>query len=164
MANPTPRPRRARQTFAAALLLTLGCSSGPYESATLRLSWKLPRGAALLDEQAGPPRVARFSGGLSVTQLEGSPLPVGAGEVSAVQQAVQQQLGGAELTPLTCVPGNLPAGPVARLLFKRGSRRVLAYYLPDRDRALLLVLEQEAAASGPAENHFERSLSSLALR
>jgi hypothetical protein len=53
---------------------------------------------------------------------------------------------------------------VARLVFKRGASRVLAYYLPDRDRALLLVLEQPEASAGPGENHFERSLSSLTLR
>lgn len=143
------------------LLAALGCS-GEYRSELLAVRYTPPSGAKLLGEEAGPPKVARFSGGIELRSWSGPALPIDEAQpewmVGTIAQAAGLEGDGAVLSAKV---GSLPAGQVARFELKRGHKRTLLYYLPLEGRSLVATLSAPESQYGKLESRFERSLSSL---
>jgi hypothetical protein len=110
-------------------------------------------------EEAGPPAVARFEGGLELRSVPGTP--------PALDAAPDAVLGAAGLpvpgTVMTTSQGSITAGAVARYEFKQGDARTLVYFLPRPDRFVLLTFTAPERDFGPRSGKVERALSSLKL-
>ncbi|MET0403316.1 MAG: hypothetical protein ABW123_12970 [Cystobacter sp.] len=146
--------------FLLTLCLLVGCATGcsrKLESSVLGLQYEPPPGMALRSEQAGPPAVAAFDGGLEVRSVEGAP--------PRLDVEPEEVLTRAGLTVpgrrLNLTQGTLPAGPVARSEFQQGSSRTLVYLLPREDRFVLVVYTAPERDYGPGSARVERSLSTL---
>ncbi|SEK99237.1 hypothetical protein SAMN05444354_103261 [Stigmatella aurantiaca] len=140
------------------LLLALGCSR-PVTSDALGLQYEPPSGVSFASEEAGPPAVAHFEGGLELRSVPGPELPLETppeevfrlAGVSLPGKAVQQ------------ARGTLPAGAVARYEFLKGNVRTLVYVLPRPDRFVLVTFSAPESDYGPRSSRVERSLSTLKL-
>ncbi|WP_232293533.1 hypothetical protein [Stigmatella aurantiaca] len=140
------------------VLLALGCSR-PLTSEALALQYEPPSGVRFTSEEAGPPAVAHFEGGLELRSVPGTALTLEtpAEEVFRLAgvplpgKAVQQ------------ARGTLPAGAVARYEFLKGNVRTLVYVLPRPDRFVLITFSASEQDYGPRSSRVERSLSTLKL-
>jgi hypothetical protein len=152
---------RAVRAIALSLLLlpfAVGCSS-PVSSQALGLEYEPPSGVKFTSEEAGPPAVARFEGGLELRSVPGTPPPLEA-TPDVVLGAAGVPVPG---TVMTHTPGSISAGPVARYEFKQGESRTLVYFLPRPDRFVLLTFTAPERDFGPRSGKVERSLSTLRL-
>lgn len=141
-----------------ALLLAVGCSR-PVTSHALGLEYEPPSGVKFLSEEAGPPAVARFEGGLELRSVPGTPPPLEANPevvLGAAGVPVPGQV-------LTTAQGTLTAGPVARYEFQQGGARTFMYFLPRPDRFVLVTFTAPERDYGPRSARVERSLSTLKL-
>lgn len=138
------------------LCCTLACSR-KVESSTLGLQYEPPSGMALRNEEPGPPPVAHFEGGLEVRSVQGTPPRVDAAPED-VLAAAGIPVPGRRVNATT---GTLPAGPVGRYEFQQGSSRTLVYFLPLKDRFVLVRYSAPERDYGPGSSRVERSLSTL---
>jgi hypothetical protein len=140
------------------LLLAVGCSR-PVSSQVLGLEYEPPSGVKLASEEAGPPAVARFEGGLELRSVPGTPPPL--------EAAPEVVLGAAGvLVPgkvMNTSQGTITAGPVARYEFLQSGTRTLVYFLPRPDRFVLISFAASEHGYGPRSGKVERSLSTLRL-
>lgn len=142
-----------------------GCSNA-YDSALLRLHYDPPSGVKLLDESAGPPGVAHFSGDVEI-RVAASALPEL--DEKKLEELLPQALASAGATlPAGRVTsaklGTITMGPVARYEFKGPSNRALLYLVPNGARFLVVTLSTPLSTDGKTEAHFEQSLASLRPR
>lgn len=140
------------------LLLVLGCS-GPVTAQAVGVTYEPASGVKFLAEEAGPPAVARFEGGLELRSVPGTPPALEAGP-EAVLGAAGVPVPG---SLLHTSQGTLPAGPVARYEFKQGGARTFMYFLPRPDRFVLITFTAPEQDYGPRASRVERSLSTLKL-
>lgn len=141
-----------------ALLLVVGCSR-PFSSQALGLEYAPPSGVTFDAEEAGPPAVARFKGGLELRSVPGTPPPL---------EAAPEVVLGAAGVPVpgrgvNRSQGTLPVGPVARYEFQQGEVRTLVYFLPRPDRFVLVTFTAPERDYGPRSAKVELSLSTLKL-
>jgi hypothetical protein len=141
-----------------ALLLVAGCSR-PVSSQALGLEYEPPSGVKFDSEEAGPPAVARFQGGLELRSVPGTPPPL---------EATPEVVLGAAGVPVpgrvvTTSQGTLSAGAVARYEFQQGETRTFVYFLPRPDRFVLITFTAPERDYGPRSSRVERSLSTLKL-
>lgn len=110
-------------------------------------------------EEAGPPAVARFEGGLELRSVPGTP--------PALEAAPEAVLGAAGVPVpgkvMNTSRGSIDAGPVARYEFLRNGARTLVYFLPRPERFVLLTFTAPEQDFGPRSGRVERSLSTLKL-
>jgi len=150
--------RRATMMGAVLVILTtLGCTSG-YDSAEMKVRYRPPRGVKLVEEQAGPPRVARFSSGLEIRSVASPPPAIEEGKLEALLQVVRP---GSEGEIISAREGSLDAGKVVRWTLKGDGARTLVYYVPRPTRYLVLSLSASEGRYADLENQFELSLASL---
>jgi len=152
--------RLVRATALSLLLLpfAVGCSS-PLSSQALGLEYEPPSGVKFTSEEAGPPAVARFEGGLELRSVPGTPPPLDAAPevvLGAAGVPVQGKV-------MNTSQGSITAGPVARYEFLQGEARTLVYFLPRPDRFVLLTFTAPERDFGPRSGKVERSLSTLKL-
>lgn len=140
------------------LLLAVGCSR-PVSSQALGLEYEPPSGVKLASEEAGPPAVARFEGGLELRSVPGTPPPLDAAP-EAVLGAAGVPVPG---KVMNTSQGTISAGPVARYEFLQGDARTLVYFLPKPDRFVLITFTAAERDYGPRSSKVERSLSTLRL-
>lgn len=137
------------------LLGVLGCSRD-FTSQALGVKYEPPKGMSLSAEEAG---VARFGGGLELRSVKGTPPSLDAGP-----EAV---LGAAGLTVpgrvVQASKGTLPAGPVARYEFTHDGARTLAYFVPGKERFVLVTFSAPERDYGAVSSRVELSLSTLRL-
>ena len=146
------------------LAFGLGCS-GTYESAAMKVRWELPRGVKLLEEQAGPPRVARFSDGVEIREVQAAPPAIEEGKLEELLPKIGAQAGVATTGNIISARlGDLPPGKVVRWTLKDGDKRGLVYFLPSGKRFLVISLMGAEGHYAQMENQFELSLSSLRVR
>ena len=138
----------------------LGCSS-QYESAEMKVRYHPPRGVKLLEEQAGPPRVARFSSGLEIRSVDGVPPEIQEDKLEPLLQAISPGLSGDIISARV---GSLAAGKVVRWTLKDDGKRTLVYFVPRQARYLVLTMTAAEGRYGDLENQFELSLASLKVR
>jgi hypothetical protein len=140
------------------LLLAVGCSR-PISSQALGLEYEPPSGVKPASEEAGPPAVARFEGGLELRSVPGTP--------PSLEAAPEVVLGAAGVPVpgkvMNTSQGTITAGPVARYEFLRGDTRTLVYFLPRPDRFVLISFTAPERDYGPRSGKVERSLSTLKL-
>ncbi len=161
------RLRRSRVPgflMAASLLLVAGCSR-EYESQLLGIRYEPPPSMKFEREEAGPPPVAHFRGGLEIRSIPGTPPPVAEPQLRQTLETLRSTPGlklQGEL--VTARAGTLPAGEVARYELSTKGARTLVYVVPAKDRTILLTLTAPDSDYGRLQNQFERSLSTLTLR
>jgi hypothetical protein len=141
-----------------AVLLAVGCSR-PMSSQALGLEYEPPSGVTFTSEEAGPPAVARFEGGLEVRSVPGTPPALGA-TPEAVLAAAGMSVPG---KVVNSAQGTLPAGPVGRYEFQQGDTWTLVYFLPRPDRFVLITFTAPGQDYGKRSARVERSLSTLKL-
>ncbi|MBS1152015.1 MAG: hypothetical protein H6Q89_3713 [Myxococcaceae bacterium] len=153
--------RGLRVAVALALALA-GCKSDEVKSAAHQLSWKPPRGVSLSAEHPGG---LSFTGGVELYSIAGAPVPLG--EEGQLDTLLLTALGGAKVEPLpkriSGRLGDIPAGKVARWVLAGNGQRALHYYLPLKDRYLLISMTTGEAAFGAKESQLDLSLSSLKI-
>lgn len=140
------------------LPLALGCSR-PLSSQALGLEYEPPSGVKFTSEEAGPPAVAHFEGGLELRSVPGTPPPLDAAP-EAVLGAAGVPVPGKVMNTSR---GSIDAGPVARYEYLQGGARTLVYFLPRPDRFVLLTFTAPERDFGPRSGRVERSLSTLKL-
>ena len=144
------------------VLALAACKGDEVKSQAHKLSWKPPRGVTLLTET---PEGLSFSEGVMIRALPGTPAPLG--EEGQLDALLLTALAGAKVDPLpTRISGRLgdiPAGKVARWVMSGNGTRALHYYLPLKDRALLISMTAPEGAFGPKESQLDLSLSSLKI-
>lgn len=145
-----------------ALFLTSGCKSDEVKSAQHKLSWKPPRGVALTSDT--PERLS-FSGGVEIIDLPGPPKPLGEeGQLDAVLlDAMTRAKLAAPDKRISGRLGDIPAGKVGRWVLAGGGSRMLVYYLPLSDRALVVAMSAGEAQFGTKESQLDLSLSTLKI-
>lgn len=140
----------------------LAACANPYESAALKVRYQPPRGVTLVEEQAGPPAVARFSSGLEIRSVSKAPPAFEEGKLEALYQGIARAAGlSGSGAVLSARAGRIPAGPVVRFAVKEEDSRSLVYLLAASQRYLVVSL---TAPKGALETDFERSLASLRLK
>lgn len=141
-------------------VLLLSCAvacSRRMDSSVLGVRYDPPSGMAPAGEEAGPPAVARFEGGLELRSVAGVPPKLDAAPEDVLAAAGMAVPG----TKLNATQGTLPAGPVARYEFQQSGSRTLVYFIPRPDRFLLVLYTAPERDYGPASARVERSLSTL---
>ncbi|WNG49826.1 hypothetical protein F0U60_41210 [Archangium minus] len=139
------------------LCCALACSR-KLESNALGLQYEPPSGMALRTEEPGPPAVARFEGGLELRSVSGQGVPRLDSPSADVLGAAGIPVPGKQLN---ATQGTLPAGPVARYEFQQGASRTLVYFLPLKDRFVLVLYSAPERDYGPGSARVERTLSTL---
>ncbi len=149
--------------MAVALALTFAsCKGDEVKSAQHKLSWKPPRGVALIDDTA---ERLTFTGGVEIVDLAGPPKPLGEeGQLDAVLLDLMTR---AKLAApdkrISGRLGDIPAGKVGRWVLAGSGSRMLVYYLPLKDRALVIAMSAAEAQFGPKESQLDLSLSTLKI-
>lgn len=156
-----------RALWVVALLGAAACSKG-YQSEALGLRYEPPSGMSLRSEEEtvalgsrGQLKVGRaeFKGGLTLSMVEGLTLPV-----SASPEEILTAVG---VPPperrVSSRPGSLGIGPCLRAEFEDGGERMLFYYVPLEDRALIIRYRAPVSAYGMGSAAVERSLGTLSL-
>jgi hypothetical protein len=141
-----------------ALLLAVGCSR-PVSSQALGLEYEPPSGVTFTSEEAGPPAVARFQGGLELRSVPGTPPALDAAP-EAVLAAAGVPVPGKRVNS---AQGSLPAGKVGRYEFQQAGTWTLVYFLPRPDRFVLITFTAPEQDYGKRSAKVERSLSTLKL-
>lgn len=148
--------------LAVAVFSFAGCRGDEVKSATHHLSWKPPRGVTLTADTATG---LQFSGGVKVTSIPGAPGPLPEeGGLDALLLTVLKASGDEPLDKrISGRLGDVPAGKVARWVLSGGGQRALHYYLPLKDRALVISMVTPEAAFGTRESQLDLSLSTLKI-
>lgn len=154
--------RRALPCAAILVVCLVGCKSDEVKSAQHKLSWKPPRGVALTGETA---ERLSFSGGVEIVDLPGPPKPLGEeGQLDGVLlDAMTRAKLAAPDKRISGRLGDIPAGKVGRWVLAGGGSRMLVYYLPRADRALVIAMSAAEAQFGTKENQLDLSLSTLKI-
>lgn len=156
-----------RALWVVALLGAAACSKG-YQSEALGLKYEPPAGMALVSEEQtvalgshGQLKVSRavFEDGLTLSMVEGLTLPVSASP-EEILTAVGVPPPGRRVSSR---PGSLGIGPCVRAEFEEAGERMLFYYVPLKDRALIIRYRAPSRAYGMGSAAVERSLGTLAL-
>ncbi|MBI5547390.1 MAG: hypothetical protein HY901_26200 [Deltaproteobacteria bacterium] len=142
------------------LVVGWGCS-GAYDSPEMKVRYQPPHGTRLLEEQPGPPRVARFSSGLEIRSVNAQPPAIEEGKLEALLAQVSPGIKG---DIINARMGTLDAGRVVRWSIKEAEGRTLIYYLPRTDRYLVLSLSAPDSRFATLESQFELSLATLKIR
>lgn len=153
----------ASRFLALTALLLCGCSK-PYQSERLALTYEPPSGFEFVGEDAGPPAVARFGGGLEIRSVPQALSPTDVAPERILEQALEAahvQSGG---KVLTAREGSIGSAHVLRYTLKGNGQRSLIYVVPRPSRFLLVTLTAPEDTYGSAEIKVERSLGSLQLR
>ncbi len=146
-------------------LLVLGCTSNEYTEGPLKLHWKPPSGVKLESETTeGAVTTAHFSGGVEVLSVA-APAPSVEGDLDALKATLMAS-SKLDLPGTVRVgrAGSIPAGPTVRWELESGSSHSLLYYLPTKDRYVLIALTAPAAAFDRKSDQMEMALSSLKLQ
>ena len=149
---------RHRALWLLGVLLTVGCSR-PVSSQALGLEYQPPSGVTFTSEEAGPPAVARFAGGLEMRSVPGTPPPLDASPEAVLSAAGLSMPG----KLVKSAQGTLTAGPVGRYEFKQEDTWTLVYFLPRPDRFLLITFSAPSQDYGRLSSRVEQSLSTLKL-
>ncbi len=145
-----------------AVVFLVGCKGDEMKSATHHLSWKPPRGVVLTSET---PSALLFSQGVKITVIPGAPpaLPEEGG-LDALLLTALKTAGDEPLDKrISGRLGSVPAGKVARWVLSGGGQRALHYYLPAKNRALVISMVADEAAFGTRESQLDLSLSTLKI-
>ena len=141
-----------------ALLLLAGCKPDRYEGHGL--SWTPPHGVKLTGDAD---TTATFSGGVQFEVKPLGTLPPDADE-GHLQTVVDTVLP-PNVKLFSKRAGTLPAGKVVRVVwFSPGGNRTLVYYLPVKDRLVLLTLSAPENAFNALESSLDLSLNSLKVQ
>lgn len=146
-----------------AAILLCGCSK-PYQSDRLALTYEPPSGFEFIGEDAGPPAVARFGGGLEIRSVPQSLSPTDVAPERILEQALEAAQVPSGGKVLTAREGSIGSAHVLRYTLKGNGRRSLLYVVPRPSRFLLVLLTAPEDTYGSAEIKVERSLGSLKLR
>jgi hypothetical protein len=146
-------------------LLAMSCSSNSYTEGLLKLHWKPPTGVQLESEATeGAVTTAHFSGGVDVLSVAAT-APETTGDLDALRAAIVASskiaLNGQVRTQRS---GSIAAGPTARWELESGGQRSILYYVPGKDRYVLIALRAPSAGFDHRSDKLELSLSSLTLR
>jgi hypothetical protein len=141
----------------ALLALGLGCN-GAYESAEMKLRYQPPHGVKLVEEQPGPPRVARFSSGFEIRSVDAAPPAIDPDKLDDLLPQVSPGMTGSLISSRA---GELAAGKVVRFTLKDADKRSLIYFLPLSKRYVVLTLTAPENRYAELETQLELSLSSL---
>jgi hypothetical protein len=146
-------------------LLVLSCSSNSYTEGPLKLHWKPPSGVKLESESTeGSVTTAHFSGGVDVLSVAAA-APETTGDLDALRTGIVASskivLNGQVRSQRN---GTIPAGQTARWELDTGAQRSILYYLPGKDRYVLIALTAPSAGFDHRSDKLELSLSSLALQ
>ena len=158
--SPTSGADMQIQTVARATLLAVclvGCSS-EFESDQMKLRYHPPHGVKLVGEEAGPPRVVRFSSGLEIRSFDAKPPAIEEDKLEALVQVVSPGAAGAVISARL---GSIDAGKVVRWTLKEEGKRTLVYFLPRPNRYLVISMTASESHYADLENQLELSLSSL---
>lgn len=145
---------------AVAALGLIGCSS-EFESAEMKVRYHPPRGVKLVEEKAGPPRVAQFSSGFEIRAVESAPPAYQEDKLEDLLKVIAPDAQGAIISAR---PGSLDAGKVVRWALKDEAGRTLVYFVPRSGRYLVLTLRASEGRYSQLENDLELSLASLHVR
>lgn len=146
----------------AAVLLSAGSCQRAYESPALSLRYEPASGVRLLDESAGPPAVAHFTGGLEIRSVTGALPPLEEKQLDSVLTLALTRAGRTVAgTVAASQAGTMHTGPVARYEIKDGKQRTLVYLVPLGGRFLVITLTADVADYVRTESTFERTLHSL---
>lgn len=151
---------RGTLTWVALAAFGLGCSNR-FDSEAMALKYHPPHGVDLVDEQAGPPRVARFSNGLEIRSIEGAAPAVQEDKLEDLLKVVSPGVQGAIISAR---PGTIDAGQVVRWTIKEDAKRTLVYFVPRPKRYLVLTLTAPESRYSNLESQLELSLSSLKMK
>lgn len=149
----------------AGALALCGCSR-TYESGLLGLEYEPPRGFELLNEQQGPPALARFSKGLELRSAEAKLPEISEAHLDAILRQAWKASGteGEPGEVVSARVGTVRNLPVARYALREGGSRTLVYVVPHDARFVLVRLTTSESAYAQLESLVERSLGSLKLR
>lgn len=147
-----------------ALLLAAGCTSNVYSEGALKLKWTPPKGVKLETESVdGALTSAHFSGGVDVRSVAAPP-PSTTGDLDALRTAL---LTASKLDVhgdvLVGRSGSIPNGPTVRWEMQSARDHTLLYYVPGKDRYVVISLVSPQAAFGGKSDKLELSMSSLRL-
>lgn len=147
------------------LLATASCTSNEYTEGALGLRWKPPPGVELQGEtKDGDVTTAKFSGGVEVRSVAGAPPEIN----SDLDKLKGLLVSGAHLALTGEVrsgrAGTIPAGPTVRWEMFSGDDRSLIYYVPGKDRYVLLTMTAPAGQFNKRSDKMELSLGSLKLQ
>jgi hypothetical protein len=146
-------------------LVLLAACSNEYRDGALNLSWTPPQGVKLESETTeGPITTAHFSGGVEVRSIAGAP-PAVTGDLDALKASLlatsKIAINGDVRTGRA---GSIPAGPTVRWETQSGTERSLLYYVPGKDRYVVIGLTASAAAFDHKSDKLELSMSTLKLK
>lgn len=147
------------------LLAAASCTSNEYSEGALALRWKPPPGVELQGEvKAGDVTTATFSGGVVVRSVSGAPPQIDS-DLDKLKEAL---VTGAHLALTgelrSGKAGSLPAGPTVRWEMFSGEERSLIYYVPGKDRYVVLTMTAPASQFNKRSDKLELSLGSLKLQ
>jgi hypothetical protein len=147
-----------RRWIPLALLLVAGCKPDSYTGHGL--TWTPPHGVKL---QSDSDTTATFNNGIQFEVKPLGDLPADADEGHL--QDVIDKLVPQGVKMFSKRAGTLPAGKVIRLVWLgEGGRRTLLYYLPSKDKLVLLTLSGSESAFNTMESTFDLSLNSLKVQ
>jgi hypothetical protein len=144
------------------VLLFLSCMSNEYAGGALGMKWKPPPGVKLESEATdGNVTTATFSGGVEVRSVTGS-VPAPNGDLDQLKAAL---LTGSKMAAPGEVrmgrQGTIPNGPVVRWEMTNGAQKSLLYYVPGKDRWVLIALTARAGDFDRRSDKLELSMASL---
>ncbi|MGC4115919.1 MAG: hypothetical protein QM765_15285 [Myxococcales bacterium] len=137
-----------------------GCSS-EYDSAEMKLRYHPPRGVKLLEEQAGPPRLARFTSGLEIRSFDQAPPAIVEDKLEDLLKVVSPDAPGAIISARL---GSISAGKVVRWALKDEAGRTIVYFVPRGSRYLVISMRASEGRYAELESQLELSLASLRVR
>ncbi len=153
-----------RLLLVALLAAWLPACSNAFDSPALRLKYQPPRNAKLLEESAGPPRLARFDNGFEIRAVDAEPLAIDETRLDQLLPLACDKAGFACGQKVSSKAGSIGNRAVARFTFKEGGDRRLLYYLPAGKRYLVLTFTASEASYDKREIEVDRSLGSLKVR
>ncbi len=145
-------------------LLLCGCTN-EYSGGALSLQWSPPNGVKLESEtKEGPLASAHFSNGVEIRSVAATPPPV-----STDLDTLKQQLASASgLTTKGDVRvsrvGSISNGPTAYWELASADDRTLLYYVPGKDRYVVISLTASPGTFDRKSNQLVLSLSTLKLQ
>lgn len=147
------------------VLLVLSSCSNEYSEGALALKWKPPPGVELQGEtKDGNITTARFSGGIEVRSVAGAPPQIGE-DLNALEAAL---VTGAKLALTGTIrsgkAGTIPAGQTVRWELYSGDDKSLIYYVPGKDRYVVLTLTAPSKDFNKRSDKLELSMGSLRLQ
>lgn len=147
------------------LLATASCTSNEYSDGALSLKWKPPPGVELQGEtKDGNVTTATFTGGVVVRSVIAAPP-----EINSDLDKLKTLLVSGGKLPVTGEvrsgrAGTIPAGPTVRWEMFSGDDRSLIYYVPGKDRYVLLTMTSPASQFNKRSDKMELSMGSLKLQ